>query len=354
MREIFNIQVLRGLAALGVVAFHAQQELTWRHLPLSLPDLLVGAAGVDVFFVVSGFIILHASASLFGRTTSVFPFLRRRVARIVPLYWLALIVCAVYTAAYNLPPYDGRAISRWLGLSMLFVPAHHNAPLLSTGWTLNFEMLFYICFAIVLPFGRRAAIVALSIGLVAYGVAGALGLLPAWGSALASTLLFEFVAGLWIAEARLSGIRLGRPAAIALFVSGIIAFAVSALFDFRAWSPWRGLIWGLSAAALVGSGALAAETSTGRGRHFFGQLGNASYSLYVVHYTLFGFLSRVALPWFGHGRLGSMTYFVFLMAAAIAVGWLVHIAVERPLYRWTTGRRLHPVPPMSVKISASA
>ena len=345
MREIGGIQVLRGVAALGVVAFHAQQELMWRHLPSLLPDLLIGAAGVDVFFVVSGFIILYASAPLFGRAASVILFARRRVARIVPLYWLTLAVYALYAAAYHLPPYDLHAIERGLVLSMLFVPAHDNAPLLTTGWTLNFEMFFYTLFALALPFERRRAVTALSAGLVAYGVAGVLGWLPGWGSALASSLLFEFVAGLWIAEVCLSGVRLSRVGSVALVGGGVFAFAVIAAFDFASYQLWRGVVWGLPATALVAGCALATGRQAGRVRRIFERLGDVSYALYIVHYVLFGFLSRVALPWFPTGRLGVMAYFALLMVAALGAGWLIHIALERPMYRWMTGRRLRPTGP---------
>ena len=344
MREIGNIQVLRGIAALSVVAYHAQQEATWYHLPLRLPDLFVGAAGVDVFFVISGFIILYASASIFGRAASVAPFLRRRVIRIVPLYWLALIVCALYTAAYDLPPHNVHALERWLGLSMLFVPAHANAPLLTTGWTLNFEMFFYTLFAFTLPFKRRLAMTTLSAGLIVYGLSGVLGWLPAWCSTLASSLLFEFVAGLWIAEACLSGVRLPRVCTILLVVGGAVALIISGLFDFTSWQLWRGVVWGLPAAALVAGGALAAKEQPAWVGRAFEKLGDASYALYIAHYTLFGFLARAALPWLPPGRLAAMAYFVLLMTSAVALGCLVHVIIERPLYRWMLGRRLRPVP----------
>ena len=293
----------------------------------------------------SGFIILYASAPLFGRAASVILFARRRVARIVPLYWLTLAVYALYAAAYHLPPYDLHAIERGLVLSMLFVPAHDNAPLLTTGWTLNFEMFFYTLFALALPFERRRAVTALSAGLVAYGVAGVLGWLPGWGSALASSLLFEFVAGLWIAEVCLSGVRLSRVGSVALVGGGVFAFAVIAAFDFASYQLWRGVVWGLPATALVAGCALATGRQAGRVRRIFERLGDVSYALYIVHYVLFGFLSRVALPWFPTGRLGVMAYFALLMVAALGAGWLIHIALERPMYRWMTGRRLRPTGP---------
>ncbi len=350
MREIGNIQVLRGVAALSVVMFHAQQELTFRHLPLPLPDLFVGAAGVDVFFAVSGFIILYASAPLFGRTTAVVSFARRRAARIVPLYWLALAICATYTVAYDLPPHDRHAIERSLATSMLFFPAHGNAPLLTTGWTLNFEMLFYTLFAFALPFGRRRAVAVLSAVLVAYGLAGVFDCLPEWGSALSGSILFEFVMGLWMAEARLSGVRLPGWGAVVLAGGGALGLAATVPFDPDSWWLWRGIVWGVPAAALVAGAVLAApEGRGGPVRRAFERLGDTSYALYIMHYTLLAVLSRMVLPGFPPGRFGAMAFFVLLVSAAIAAGWLTHVAVERPLYRWMTGRRLRPVPMIPVR-----
>ena len=347
MREINDIQVLRGLAALGVVVFHAQQELTWRHFPLWLPDLVFGAAGVDVFFVISGFIILYVSSHLFGNLASVVPFVARRAIRIAPLYWLACMCATIYIFEYNLPPYNAHATERWLVLSMLFVPVHNNAPLLATGWTLNYEMFFYVCFAAVLPLRRRQALLVLSFGFVAYGLAGPLDLLPTWGSALANSLVFEFVAGLWIAEARLSGILLDRWSTSALLGAGLLALVVSLQFDLNSWILWRGVVWGLPASALVAAGALTMNGASGRAGLLLKRLGDASYATYICHYTLFGLMSREVLPALGSGSVGATIYFVLLIMAALTLGWLVHTKIERPMYRWMTGRRLHPAPAIS-------
>lgn len=356
MREIGNLQILRGLAALAVVAFHAQQELTWRHAPLPLPDLLAGAAGVDVFFAISGFIIVFASADLFGRPAAVAPFVWRRVARIVPLYWAASVACALYTWRCQLLPLDLHAIERWLARSLLFVPGPSNEPILSTGWTLNYEMFFYVAFAAVLPFRRRAACAALAAALAGYALAGALGALPASASALASPLLLEFIAGMALAELRLSGHRLPRRAATLLVWLGVAGIVAASGVDRPSWWAWRGLVWGVPAAAIVAGGALAREAPArfGAGRRALERLGDASFSIYIVHYTLFAALSRFALPLFPQGRIGAAAYFGALMVAAVAAGWAVHRSVERPLYRAMAGRRLSARPRRGQPMVSSA
>src|SRR5438270_5929207 len=110
-REIVAIQILRGLAALGVVFYHFQLDLQ-RHLRVTdfVPNLLWGSCGVDLFFVISGFVMVYASARLFGAQGGPGQFLLRRAIRIVPLYWgvttsyllLALTLARVPHKTYSL------------------------------------------------------------------------------------------------------------------------------------------------------------------------------------------------------------------------------------------------------------
>ncbi|MEM7566091.1 MAG: acyltransferase family protein, partial [Pseudomonadota bacterium] len=86
--QIFGIHVLRGLAAFAVVVHHASYELAGLGIPTWLPEAEAGAFGVDVFFVISGFVMVYASQGLFGRAAHAGPFLWRRIARVAPLYWL--------------------------------------------------------------------------------------------------------------------------------------------------------------------------------------------------------------------------------------------------------------------------
>ena len=157
-RSLQGLQVLRAVAALGVV-FH--------HLPIFLegklgltgvvPPLLLGAAGVDLFFVISGFIMVYSSEPLFGRPHAPRVFLLRRLSRIVPLYWAAtsfllgyLLLVGVAFVRVNLP---------WdvILTSYAFIPFPRRdglmMPVLNVGWTLNYEMFFYLVFAaaILLP-----------------------------------------------------------------------------------------------------------------------------------------------------------------------------------------------------------
>ena len=109
MQPIHSIQVLRALAAFMVAIHHVQPDAAVvaarAGLSFTRSDLLPWMAGVDIFFVVSGFIMVHASQDLFGRDGASSLFLKRRLARIVPLYWamttLFLLVGLVVPAVLN-------------------------------------------------------------------------------------------------------------------------------------------------------------------------------------------------------------------------------------------------------------
>src|SRR3954453_23077189 len=125
------------------------------------------AAGVDVFFVISGFIMVHASARLFGAPDGGRIFLARRVARIVPIYWA---VTTLYLAiALAGPEFLNREFLDWpyVVASYLFVPVTRPdglvQPLYGLGWTLNYELFFYASFAVALAVGpsRRHAVLGL-------------------------------------------------------------------------------------------------------------------------------------------------------------------------------------------------
>src|SRR5262249_39672775 len=150
-----SLQALRAVAALSVVLYH-------------IDFIGRGAFGVDIFFVLSGFIICHVTAA--DRQH----FLLKRLIRIVPLYWArTLVVCALALAA---PRLLQTTSDSWMGLlkSLFFIPYEKESgrvyPVLFLGWTLNYEMFFYVVFSIALAL-RPALAPLLSAGVLAAFVA---------------------------------------------------------------------------------------------------------------------------------------------------------------------------------------
>ncbi len=318
-RPIVTVQYLRGAACLAVVAFHV--------LGGSDGSFYVGQAGVDVFFLISGFIMWTVTAR---REPAPLPFLWRRVTRIVPLYWgITLLVFARRAAA-------GTATGADLAYSLLFIPHRMSDggsdPLLIPGWTLNYEVFFYLVFAACLavsPARRLALAAAVLAGLVAVGGAFGIATLP-W-SAYTDPLLLEFLlgAGLGAAYGRLA--RWPGVAGAALAAAGVAGMVALQLADSRV-IEWRALLFGGPAAAIL-AGALVLERRTPAIGGLLG-LGDASYAIYLVHVPVMSLLLRIVMPL-------PLRLFVVIVAS-VAAGWLLH-ALETRITRWLR-RRVVPAP----------
>ncbi len=283
MERIWSIQYLRALAALGVVVFHALESSPHR--------FVIGQAGVDVFFVISGFIM---ASLMLGRESEPLTFGWRRLVRIVPLYWATTF--AALAIALIRPDFFYRldASLENAALSLLFVP-HASAtggvtPVLWQGWTLEYEMFFYLLctLALFLPSRRLIALGVVLTVLVVVGIAAR----PAEPIALAYTnpLLLEFGAGVLLALAWrrrwLNALWLGAAA----LVAGVGAYALQQ----AGLAPVTGvriIDWGVPALFIV-AGALALEGAGRMPQSRFGLLvGDASYSLYLTHgFVVSGFL----------------------------------------------------------------
>src|SRR5215510_5466128 len=149
--SLVSIQALRAVAALLVFWGHAINAVT-AEVAADFPPLY-GPFGVDIFFVISGFVMVYSSERLFGRPDAPIKFFARRFVRIVPLYWAATAILVWFVVPYA----STKAV---LG-SLLFTPRiPSEAPLLYVGWTLIFEMFFYTVFAVALLAKRRVAVVA--------------------------------------------------------------------------------------------------------------------------------------------------------------------------------------------------
>jgi exopolysaccharide production protein ExoZ len=307
MLRFRSIQVLRAIAALSVVAFH-----------LSPAGFTVGAAGVDIFFVISGFIMGSV-----GRREAPGEFLRKRAVRIIPLYWLVtLAMCggALIPHVFQNFRFDAASLAR----SLLFIPyidpTGHAWPLVVSGWTLNDEILFYGIFAIGLAAGRPVLVSVA--GLVALVVAGQIArphdaVMAIW----TTPLLLEFVAGLALARSgRVRGVRLG----VALLAAGIIGFYVCGVL--RPMQNPRLLVWGLPALAMV-AGAVAIERG-GRwpALRWAELIGDASYSLYLLHGIVIDFVHKLL----GAHHLVAALVTVIASVAVALVSW---IGFERPVGR---------------------
>ena len=283
VQHLASIQILRAVAASIVLLAHQWAALAQVGAPDAIYNWASGAFGVDLFFVISGFIMVYTSEPLFGRRDAPRIFIGRRLLRIVPLYWfltLAIVIGWYFYFGYQLPWHTS-----WKDViaSLLFIPLARvngeTAPVLGIGWTLNYEMFFYFFFALATPLRRMPAVIAVSAVLLAFTA------LPftkppmsVWGS----SLVWEFIFGMWIGLAYRARWRVGPVVA---YIAAAIGFAAAAYtHSFTVADYPRALLWGIPAFVVVAAVALC-RIDLGKPRVLapLVALGDASYALYLVH-----------------------------------------------------------------------
>ena len=215
-QEIAPVQVLRAISAIAVSILHvAQASGAFVGRPGEAPypwlKILPWDASVDIFFVISGFVMVYASTRLFARPDGVRLFVGRRVARIFPLYWITttfvLLVALALPGALSEPLGGGIG---YILASYFFIPWQRPdgfiQPIFRLGWTLNYELLFYTIFAVFLPLPRRWATTGVIATILALAGAGVL-FRPAQPQLLFWTdpIIVEFAAGMLVAGHEVSG-----------------------------------------------------------------------------------------------------------------------------------------------------
>lgn len=312
-----------------VVFHHARHEFG------GAMSFLVGARGVEIFFVISGLVMMltthgasrRLGATLAERWAQTVLFWKKRFVRVAPLYWIAILFTALFVAHVNL--------ADWVLLQdAMFVPhwsTRHPGqiwPTLVPGWTLNYEMFFYLIFGLSFFFGKSsvwftgAVIVLLSAArnfVVSDSIAFRFYTNPVMLNFLAGMLLYFLLGALQ-----------RRPALVPpkwLLVVGLIAGFVGLGFA----PQWAGIGW----YPLVCSVIVAAAIYLFRGAELrtLRLLGDASYSVYLFHILSF-VMTRQLLAWVGLSvatKLGVLAAFATYMAVAAIGGVAIHLLVEKSL-----------------------
>ncbi len=326
-QTVRSIQYLRGAAALAVVLFHTVQWMQSQELTrFAFPT---GAAGVDVFFVISGF-VMWASTDEAPPTPGAF--LWRRAVRILPPYWLFTLLAAAGALWAPHIFQDVHVTWRHLALSLALIP-HLNPqgdgfPVLKTGWTLIYEAIFYLIFAVGLRFPRNMRLIFLAGALT---TVAAIGLVSPQAYVLfADPLMFEFLAGVGVAVLWRSG-RLGSRRRGALLIAlALAAFVALQIVQFDDYD-WRPLFWGAPAVLLVAGAVDLEAAGFGRPSRVLKLIGDGSYSIYLCHTLVIELFVRL---------YDAPNAWVFLPAAlvlSIGGGLIARQLVEKPTLRWLHG-----------------
>lgn len=327
---LYSLQYARAIAALFVVHAH----LAGFPLFAAAAPSGVGGLGVDIFFVISGYIMWHTARDMpAGR------FVLRRLVRIVPIYWFyTLLLVAVALVLPGLAPRIEVTAQTVLG-SLFFIPYVNAAggvqPILLQGWTLNYEMFFYAVFALCLFLTTvRSRFVGVVATFTILAVVGALAR-PS-DPVLASytdSILIEFVMGMSLAAIPAGG---KRPTWL---MGGLVVVAVAALVlaDFGMMGDWpRFVSHGIAAAALVWALVQLEEPIQQHPSRSAVALGDASYSLYLCHpfiLSTVAALGRLAVNrgWLAEGLLTSLLLSSIAMVACCLAAVVSFRFIERPL-----------------------
>lgn len=326
--------MMRFFASFGVLLSHTmgfqvpQDSAIW-----SVPF----TAGVHVFFVISGFIMVWMTANQFGDAAAARKFLLRRIIRIVPPYWF--FTCLVIAVVFAQGGQVRNTTAGWdlIVTSLLFIPWPRIdgslIPIMAQGWTLNFEMFFYVLFGLSMLFrrGLRVIIAALVLLAVIHP------LVPHdWFVAdyLSNPIVLEFAAGVALGRLYLRGFRLERWQSACIIAASVAAFVL--IPNETTLSAFLRL--NVAASAVAGAVIMLPQPDRLGPLHKALQAGgDASYALYLSHTLVVGAvftaatIAGLALPWL----VGAIAIF-----AAVVFSVVFHQLVEAPVTAFL-GRRLH-------------
>lgn len=308
-----SLQAARAVAAIMVVLFHVG-AMVEKYFSLTAFNAPWGRAGVEFFFVLSGFIITTAHWNDIGKPGRIGRFAWKRFVRIYPTYWVVFLI--TLAGAYKLLGLSGAEIAK----AMLLLPTG-TAPVISVAWSLQWELMFYILF------GALILSPILAVGLLA---AALLWFQGSW------TLFTLFLAGAACAVIDLQKVNLsGR----ALAAFGAVVFGVSGAIETITERPPT-LWYGLGAALLV-LGLVRSEKAgqTIGANAILQRLGDASYSIYLIHYPLISAMCKIARKLGTLSASWGVVWYCAMLFAALGGGWVFHVIVERPMTRWLGGRK---------------
>ncbi len=293
--KLKSIQILRGAAALLVLISHLQKEIRRTIGPTFLDATnveIVGQAGVDLFFIISGFIMVYVTRNLPQTPASAANFLLKRVLRVAPLYWCLTFLTLGVTFADPSLKYHNHIDFQYVISSFLFIPFPrddgHFTPVLGLGWTLNFEMLFYTLFCVAILNKEKFR---------PFIMAGLLVVLPCIGLFIDRSyaqpwfwtrpIILEFLMGGVVAHLFMRGVSVPTTLAFGMVISGLLGLQLSGqlpdptAYEIRFWA-WGGPSALIVAGVVLSQKSLFAYLPT-RLSHLAERVGDGSYSLYLVH-----------------------------------------------------------------------
>ncbi len=322
--KLHSLQYLRAIAATAVVWSHAAIQVDSYKPFLSE----TGAFGVDIFFVISGFIMVYIAKE----TDSPRRFFVNRVRRVIPLYWFfTLLMAAILLLMPSVFKNSAFSLDATLK-SLFFIPEtsisnpEHIWPILAPGWSLNYEMYFYGLFALALfaPLRWRIWIItaAITVIFLIANLSGSQGPIAVFYS---SSIVFEFVFGMVLALLfrRFSDFKMPTAIPWLLLAAG---FAIMLLPESNL--P-RIIHYGIPALMIV-IGTIYCTIGFSK---FFVMLGDTSYSLYICHIFTLGICRKILPAFLGEGQSAAIVFAIVSTIICIIVAIAVHYIIDDWLLR---------------------
>ncbi|MBG0511363.1 acyltransferase [Agrobacterium sp. MOPV5] len=357
---IYNLQFLRAFAAILVFFYHS--EIYWKGVLPSTWLFKLGLAGVDVFFVLSGFIMAATTSSRDVAATS---FLSHRIFRIVPLYWIITLLFTFLFFSGLKPVGLMELTSEYLIKSLFFIPFLRGGaaePIVTVGWTLNYEIFFYLLFSLCLFIpnirARHPSVIILIL----------LALLPrSFGSEnfyaiyYGNPIILEFCLGIACYHCVTLMEKALDPKHMVPLASAFVAASVLFLFapafgltgevttsHFAASAFIRPLTWG-AAGFLAVLSAVLLERAGYVSRRGLVQIGNASYSIYLIHGLMLHGASKVVSVFSPTPVIFALATTTIALLLSIAAGLVLFRYLESPINKmlresFTRLRVTHPSP----------
>jgi len=343
-QTIVSIQLLRVVAALSVVYVHCADGIVCRSFRTT------GRFGVDIFFVISGFVIAYVVSRGEGGAGN---FLIKRVIRIEPMYLFVTIIMTLTAVIFpGLIKNNEVSVSGFIK-SILFIPGPENggSPVLDQGWTLNYEMLFYVVVFLCVLFAKNKRYLTISCALALVFIMAVLQfgntdnfILNYYGP----SMFLEFIYGIILYHLYTLFETTNRRISVNRWVK-IIALASSAIFWYgfmiycdmgdHYLSISRGIILGIPAAAVAGS-VLFLEKEIrydNKAIRFLAEIGEASYVMYLIHCLIITFFAKVVFE----EASGTNCLFIYeivkiiiVVIATITFSILVHRFIDMPIQRY--------------------
>jgi exopolysaccharide production protein ExoZ len=327
--KINNIQALRAFAAIAVAILHTKYALP--HMPA------IGAFGVDIFFVISGYIM----ARIFETNSSLF--FRRRLIRILPPYWAMTFLLFVFAWKFPQLLQATQANGQELIKSLFFIPFYKSngllRPLLFVGWSLNYEMFFYAALTtamLILP--RHPLLLATGFILTTVSICypfAAYGAIPAfYSSGMMVEFIFGIVAYVLARSVSITHTIRFRSLSLLCLAASIIAIALNEGL-FGAADGWhKSMINGFIGFVMITSASLLSQGGWDIKITSVVLIGDASYVLYLLHPYCELLIGRVVARRVPLLAINHLFGCMFAVAISIALAVLLHLKLEMPVVNY--------------------